>query len=76
MNAGDKASVTINLNQAENLSNWGTLQILTGNKKSIENTVLKQDNVIPINYNIEVSNNFSYEAPSYSVSIIRIPTTE
>ncbi|MDF2588190.1 MAG: hypothetical protein K0S41_2031 [Anaerocolumna sp.] len=76
VNAGDKASVTINLNQAENLSNWGTLQILTGNKKSIENTVLKQDNVIPINYNIEVSNNFSYEAPSYSVSIIRIPTTE
>jgi alpha-L-arabinofuranosidase len=74
VNAGDEANVTINLSQAANLSNKGTLQLLTGNRRAIENTVLKPENVVPIESNIEVSNSFNYNAPSYSVSIIRIPT--
>lgn len=72
VNSGDESDIIINIQNDINLDKTGTLELLAGEKASLENTVLKQKNVIPVSTNIEVSKSFTYKAPSYSVSIIRI----
>ena len=73
VNAGEVADVAIHLNNTKDIAKTGSLQILTGDKKSTENTVLKPKNVVPVDSTIEVGQSFIYSAPAYSVSIIRIP---
>lgn len=75
VNAGEKdASITIDIDNIENIKKSASLELLTDKDKYAENTVLKPENVIPIKSTIKVSDKFIYNAPSYSLSIIRIPT--
>lgn len=73
VNAGEVAQVTVNLKNVTSMANKATLQVLTGENKSDENTVLKPEKIIPVESALEVKESFDYLAPGYSVSIIRIP---
>jgi len=73
VNAGKEADVILNIQNATNLGKTATLELLAGDKASVENSVVKPENVIPVTSTIDVSESFAYKAPSYSVSIIRIP---
>lgn len=68
------ASIIISIDNIENINEFAYLELLTAKDKYAENTVLKPDNVTPIESTIKINNKFIYNAPSYSVSIIRIPT--
>jgi alpha-L-arabinofuranosidase len=73
VNSGEASDVIINTQNATNVGSTGILELIAGDKSSMENTVVKPENVVPVTSIIEVSENFTYKAPSYSVSIIRIP---
>lgn len=74
VNAGEAANLTVNLNHIEGFNKDASLQLLSGTRSSLENTLLKPELVIPIHSTIQVGETFSYASPAYSVSIIRIPT--
>lgn len=55
-----------------NYQDKATLTLLTGDKLSATNSFKHENNIVPVISEIDVSDNFTYTAPSYSVSIIRI----
>ncbi len=74
VNAGDDtAFVTVDIRDGEIKGEKGSLEILTGERKNLENIILKQKAVTPVTGEIAVSEHFVYEAPAYSVSVIRVP---
>ncbi len=73
VNVGEETEVAIDIKNGIIRNDEASLSLLTGSKSSLENTILKQDTVIPIHKKIKVSSSFTYLTPSYSVSIIRIP---
>lgn len=76
VNAGEEGDIIIDIENGILPSEEGSLSLLTGSKSSLENTILKQENVIPLDSKIKVASEFTYKAPAYSVSIIRIPMEE
>lgn len=75
VNAGEKAAdITINISNADNIQERASLELLTGDNKKAQNTILNPENVVPVKSTIEISDKFIYTAPPYSLSIIRIPT--
>lgn len=73
VNAAEEADVNITLDNVTLNGNTASCQVLTG-KLAETNTMVKRENVVPVDSTIEVSEKFTYVAPAYSVSIIRIPT--
>lgn len=75
-NAGEKAFITVDMKGRKVKGDKGELELLTGEKSSSENTILKRENVVPVTSEIRVSERFVYEAPANSVSVIRIPVED
>jgi len=74
VNAGNTASSTkINLAAIGKISPKATLAVLTG-KPGDKNTAQRAQQVLPANSELAVTKSFNYNAPAYSLSVIRIPS--
>ncbi|MDR1722566.1 MAG: hypothetical protein LBR84_01345 [Tannerella sp.] len=72
--SAESAKIDINLKSFKKINPVATLITLKGNKEA-KNTREEPTNVVPQEQTLKVSENFNYELPPYSLSIIRIKTS-
>lgn len=76
VNASDKAHATkLELRQVGSLMGRGTVTVLAGNDPNAENTFQSPNKLVPITQPLSgIAPSFTYNAPAYSVSILRLYT--